>query len=74
MLIKEDEMHKCDPNHADVGASVLMKEKFLKSFPHSTFRRGHILKVSGDLRYVKFQERRTPLWLNRTLINYASWL
>lgn len=65
-------MRKCDPNHADVGASVLMKDEFMRSFPHSSFRFGQVLKVSGDLRYVKFKERRTPLWLNRTLIDYAA--
>ncbi|MBU2581496.1 MAG: hypothetical protein KJ622_07245 [Alphaproteobacteria bacterium] len=65
-------MHKCEPNHSDIGARVVMKEGFLRSFPHSSFCRGEILKVSGDLRYVKFQERRTPVWLNRRLIDLAS--
>ncbi len=65
-------MRKCEPNHVDIGASVLMKDEFMRSFPHSTFREGRVLKVSGDLRFVKFQERNTPLWLNRTLIDYAT--
>lgn len=65
-------MRICEPNHIDVGAKVLMKDDFMRAFPHSTFRQGEILKVSGDERYVKFRERRTPLWLNRTLIAKVS--
>jgi len=65
-------MRKCEPNHTDIGANVIMKDEFMKSFPHSSFHHGEVLKVSGDLRYVKFRERRTPLWLNRALIDYAS--
>ncbi|KUO69385.1 MAG: hypothetical protein APF80_09250 [Alphaproteobacteria bacterium BRH_c36] len=64
-------MRECEPHHADIGANVIMKDEFMKSFPHSSFHHGQVLKVSGDLRYVKFRERRAPLWLNRALIDYA---
>lgn len=58
----------CEHHHADVGREVSIKQKFLSISPHSKFAQGQILKVSGDLRFVKFKGRKTPMWLNVLLL------
>lgn len=61
-------MHICEKHHKDVGREVRIKKEFFSIYPHSKFKRGRILKVSGDLRFVKFDGRNTPIWINVTLL------
>ncbi|MFV0367922.1 MAG: hypothetical protein ACK5KM_05635 [Hyphomicrobiaceae bacterium] len=65
---KELNLNICELHHTDVGREVKIKRNFLSISPHSKFAQGRILKVSGDLRFVKFKGRKTPMWLNALLL------
>ncbi len=61
-------MNICQKNHKDIGRDVRIKEDFFSIYPHSKFKRGQILRVSGDLRFVRFEGRKTPIWMNELLL------
>ena len=61
-------MKICDERHEDIGEVVKVKKEFFTIYPYSKFERGEVLKVAGVLRFVRFEGRRNPLWINVNLL------